>query len=416
MLAPAIANPQLLPFVQNLQVVGTGPTPTVTWSLPDLTGFDVELLRFRVYNDVTNDVLFNLALPSLATTAFTIPDGLLFPGVPYAFSVSVEDGEPSTSTENVSTAFTQSAYFTKLDLLVASQNTHSVKRYDGATGAYLGDFVAAGGQMNPRGMSFGPDGNLYVGGSSYGAPGSIRRFDGTTGDPLGTVISDLPNAIGDVIFGPDGDLYSPVLLEDYVIHVDPSTGEQLGTIGPVAGAAGLAFGADGNLYVASYSGNQVLRFDGTTGAFIDVFANVPIAGSAGHVADVTFGPDGDLLATLGYAEPTGNVWRFDGTTGASLGAFIPDADPHPTMPVFMVVGPDENLYVGSSGTDEVLRYDGTDGHYIDSFASGGGLDAPYGLAFVPEPGALTQLGAGLAGLVALALRRYRGERSRRRVL
>ena len=43
------------------------------------------------------------------------------------------------------------------DLLVSSSNTNSVKRYDGATGAYLGEFVSAGafGQPLPRGLTFG---------------------------------------------------------------------------------------------------------------------------------------------------------------------------------------------------------------------------------------------------------------------
>src|SRR4030095_8874346 len=40
-LTPAIANPQLVPFAENLQVVGTDATPTIAWSLPDLTAFDV---------------------------------------------------------------------------------------------------------------------------------------------------------------------------------------------------------------------------------------------------------------------------------------------------------------------------------------------------------------------------------------
>ena len=47
----------------------------------------------------------------------------------------------------------------------------------------------------------------------------------------------------------------------------------------------------------------------------------------------------------------------------------------------MVFGPDGNLYVSSGDSDEVLRYDGTTGAFIDSFASGGGLDSPFGLAF-----------------------------------
>jgi hypothetical protein len=35
--------------------------------------------------------------------------------------------------------------------------------------------------------------------------------------------------------------------------------------------AGLEFGPDGNLYVASHGPNPILRYDGKTGVFMDIF-------------------------------------------------------------------------------------------------------------------------------------------------
>jgi len=102
-LAAPIATPQLVPLATNLQIVGSGATPTVTWSLPDLTGINVSVLRFRVHDDATDDTLLGISLP-VSTTSFAIPVGLLAPGVSYIFQVNLDGGE------NVSSAFTQTPY------------------------------------------------------------------------------------------------------------------------------------------------------------------------------------------------------------------------------------------------------------------------------------------------------------------
>jgi hypothetical protein len=75
------------------------------------------------------------------------------------------------------------------------------------------------------------------------------------------------------------------------------------------GFQGLDFGPDGNLYVAARtSANVILRFDGTTGAFIDVFASMGINGPN----TPRFGPDGRLYVSC---RNTGNVVRFSTRTG-----------------------------------------------------------------------------------------------------
>src|SRR5262245_13701125 len=65
--------------------------------------------------------------------------------------------------------------------LVASRFTNQVLGYDG-NGAPTGVFASGGGLVNPVGLTFGPDGNLYV---ASGNTNQVLRFDGRSGAPLG---------------------------------------------------------------------------------------------------------------------------------------------------------------------------------------------------------------------------------------
>lgn len=65
------------------------------------------------------------------------------------------------------------------------------------------------------------------------------------------------------------------------------------------------------------------------------------------------------------------------------------------FPRGLVFGPDGNLYVASAGTNEVYRYNGNTGVFIDVFASGGGLNGLWGIEFAPVPPPISvDLGAG----------------------
>jgi DNA-binding beta-propeller fold protein YncE len=127
---------------------------------------------------------------------------------------------------------------------------------------------------------------------------------------------------------------------------------------------GLAFGPDGNLYVAGRDSENVARFNGSTGSFIDFFA--------------------DLSAL--------------------------------DRPIGLIFGPDENLYVsGGIFTSDVLRFDGMTGSPLPApgqpgavFATGGGLSNSVYLIFapvesVPEPSSLLLLSVALAGSAVLLL-------------
>ena len=90
----ATPNPQLVPLVNNLRVVGaeTSPlTPTLAWELPDLSGFNVTRIRIRVLDALNGNQLAQLAPLSPTATSMTIPPGTLQPARAFVFRVMLDD-------------------------------------------------------------------------------------------------------------------------------------------------------------------------------------------------------------------------------------------------------------------------------------------------------------------------------------
>ncbi|MDH4240214.1 MAG: NHL repeat-containing protein, partial [Phycisphaerae bacterium] len=274
------------------------------------------------------------------------------------------------------------------ELLVASSGTNSIKRYSVSTGLFIDDFISAGseGLSAPKGMVYGPDGNLYV--CSYNND-RVIRYNGTTGAYMDVFVTSgfmLRQPTG-LTFGPDGNLYVSSFNGTRVLRYNGVTGTYIDTFvtpssGGLSGPMGLVFGPDGNLYVSSYMGNSVIRYNGTTGAYMDTFVP-PGSGGLSRPVGLVFGPDGNLYVS---SNSNDRINRYNGTTGAYMGIFN-SGGPSPGRPTGLIFGPDGNsngnddLYVSSENNDQVLRYDGTTGVYIDQFVSSGsgGLDAPWGL-------------------------------------
>ena len=132
-----------------------------------------------------------------------------------------------------------------------------------------------------------------------------------------------------------------------------------------------------DLLVGSFFSDNVTRYDRRTGAFISEF--VP-AGSGGlsETWGVTFGPDGNLyVASSGTRE----ILQYDGTTGEFLGVFASRGGTF--IPIGTVFGDDGNLYVSTVSSSFVLRFDGKTGQFMDVFTSGRGIINSRGLTFGP---------------------------------
>ena len=153
--------------------------------------------------------------------------------------------------------------------------------------------------------------------------------------------------------------------------------------GGLSNPFGLTFGPDGNLYVACNCTNGVLRYNGNTGAFMGPFAS---GGLLSVPFDLTFGLDGNLYVTSGNPTLGNGVLRYNGTTGAFIDNFVPSGSGGLLAPRGLVFGPDGNLYVSSLLTNSILRYNGTTGAFIDAFipSGSGGLNQPSFLRFTPR--------------------------------
>ena len=281
-------------------------------------------------------------------------------------------------------------------LYVSSGGTNQVLAYDGETGAFERKFAHHGGLIEPEGIAFGPDGNLYVSSRSD----EVLRYDGKTGKFSDVFASGhgLVDPAGIAFGGPDNDLFvSSGLAEDggggnQILRFDGATGAFEAVVDP-ANAAGLddpealAFGPDGLLYVASTpeeGPGEVIRYNPANNSFVDKFipkANSDILDPTGLV----FGPDGDLFLS---SAATSEVKRYDGKTGLLKSVFITAGLGGLNEAEGMAFGPNGNLFVASELGNAVLEYNGTTGAFVRQFvaAGSGGLSEPTFITFGPAAG------------------------------
>ena len=158
---------------------------------------------------------------------------------------------------------------------------------------------------------------------------------------------------------------------------------------------GILFGPhDQNLYVSSGSFGgmgeltAICRYDGTTGPFVDVFAEDALVSPRG----IIFGPDGHLYVADRPTIGEGRILRYHGTTGELLDEFVPTSSDGLSNPVGLVFGPSGSnpnrldLYVTSTLANSIARYDGETGAYLGDFVKPNAhqLDHPIGLIFGPD--------------------------------
>ncbi|MDJ0780808.1 MAG: hypothetical protein QNJ22_02500 [Desulfosarcinaceae bacterium] len=132
-----------------------------------------------------------------------------------------------------------------------------------------------------------------------------------------------------------------------------------------------------DLMVSSAATNTVLRYDMTTGAYVEIFLS---SDDLRQPHGVFWGPDDDIYVA---GKGSHNILRFDGETGVFIDAFVKPGSGGLNAPTGLTFGPDGHLYVASSGTDEILRYDGHSGDFIDVFTAEK-IAQPRGITLGPD--------------------------------
>lgn len=230
-----------------------------------------------------------------------------------------------------------------------------------------------------------PDGDVFVSGFNSDAVHAYRARDG---EPLGQV--SVPGAQS-ITRGPDKWLYVCAEKVDRIVRLDPRTlapaepfvADDPATPedenGPLDGPTAATFGPDGDLYVASFETDQILRYDGRTGAYEGVFVAAGLGQLDGPDAGTKWGPDGLLYVPSFWND---RVLRYD-ERGSFVDAFVSFREGGLRQPRDLVYHKG-SWYVASSQNNRVLRFD-SEGVFQDVFAT---VAQPYSLAFHPRDGHL----------------------------
>jgi WD40 repeat protein len=273
-----------------------------------------------------------------------------------------------------------------------------VLQFDTNTGAFEGVFSPGGGGTAGVGAArqpfFGPDGDLYL---VDALNQDVVRFS-ASGTPLGVFATgDLPVPGVGAAFGPDGDLYVSDQGNGTVVKFNGTTGALIGVLASVNSVSGILFAPDGSL-LATRVNAGVVKINTTSGTETTFVASG--SGGLNGTQDGAYGPDGNLYLTSFLSD---QVLEYNGTTGAFIKIFVASIN----SPRGIAFGPDGDLYVVDVADNVVNKYDGSTGALISTIASGNGLNAPNYITFastsgtaVPDPGSLSLTLLGFAVMIA----------------
>jgi streptogramin lyase len=221
-------------------------------------------------------------------------------------------------------------------------------------------------------------GDLYV---TSDASNLVRAYVGPTGSFLGVHTSSVGPATGQLAIH-FGETNNRVLVGHFsggVNEFNANTGAFIKTYAPGGGWMWSAiYRPNGDVYVASTSTDEVLEYDGATGAFIRVLATFP---PATLPSDMRYGPNGNLYVCAYGAYM---VYELHPNSGAILGAWsMPTSGARPNDIAFL---PNGEVLVTNMGVNVCYRFDPTPAHTLLGSFAGTGWDRPHGIDISPVNG------------------------------
>jgi WD40 repeat protein len=256
---------------------------------------------------------------------------------------------------------------TALEILVSNRGNNAISRYDEA-GTYLGDFISSGsgGLSEPEDILFHADGTVLVTGFNNT---SIKRYNGLTGAYMGEFSSgytlDGPSKMS---IGPDSLIYVTQwgAVQNKVVRFDllGNFVDEFTSIGAPKGL-GHTWDANKNFYISLFGATggagTVHKFD-SSGNDSGIFINSVVLDGP---TNIWFGANGDMLVEDWNA---GKILRFD-STGQYVNVFVSGL----TNPEGIAFLPNGNMLVCDWGVDAVHLID-SNGNLLGYFCSGSLID------------------------------------------
>ena len=353
----------------TVNVSNTVPTLTVTGSATANSGgvYTLNLSDIDPGNDTISNWIVNWGDGSIGT----------YVGDPSSVTHTYSNDLTGFTFSITVSAIDEDGQYYEADMWLPAYGGSELDVVDGYVGNVVDFFAVSDGLVGHANVVQKLDGNFLI--SGHGSSNVLEyQPDGTFVGTFVTAGSGGLNGAAGMDFGADGNLYITSSNSGKVLRFDGTTGAFIDEFvsSGLNFPLGLTFGPDGDLYVASQGSDGVLKFDGVTG-ILDATFNAP---PTGNTEDITFGPDGNL-----YVSSLSNgVFRLNGTTGALIDNFVMINAGGLSSAAGVEFGPDGNLYVSDQNANAVRRYDGTTGAYIDDYIAPGGVPGPAYMVFTAD--------------------------------